>query len=239
MCTVTTFVLIPGAGGAAWYWSRVIPLLHRAGREAIAIDLPADDESAGLPEYASLVHRAIDAAFSVNDTAGGPPDVRDDLVIVGQSLGGFTAARVAAERPVRAVVFVNAMIPAPGESAGAWWANVGQEQASREAAERGGYSAEFDEEAWFLHDVDPLVAAEGEPYQRPEAGTAFEATWDVDAWPDVPVHVVAGRDDRLFPVALQQRMARERLGVEAAVLPGGHLMALSQPTELANHLLSL
>jgi hypothetical protein len=44
---MTTFVLIPGAGGAAWYWHRVVPLIERAGHEAIAVDLPAEDESAG------------------------------------------------------------------------------------------------------------------------------------------------------------------------------------------------
>ncbi len=33
------FVLIPGAGGAAWYWHRVVPLLQEAGHEAIAVDL--------------------------------------------------------------------------------------------------------------------------------------------------------------------------------------------------------
>jgi pimeloyl-ACP methyl ester carboxylesterase len=44
-----TFVLIPGAGGAAWYWHRVVPLLQAAGHDAIAVDLPADDPAAGLP----------------------------------------------------------------------------------------------------------------------------------------------------------------------------------------------
>jgi hypothetical protein len=34
-------------------------------------------------------------------------------------------------------------------------------------------------------------------------------------------------------------VARDRLGVEADVLPGGHLMALSYPTELAGYLLDL
>jgi pimeloyl-ACP methyl ester carboxylesterase len=47
------------------------------------------------------------------------------------------------------------------------------------------------------------------------------------------VHVVAGRDDRFFPLELQQRVARERLGVEPVVVPGGHLAALSHPDELA------
>ena len=56
---MTTFILIPGAGGAAWYWSRVAPLLTAAGHEAIAVDLPADDPAAGLSAYADLVVDAI------------------------------------------------------------------------------------------------------------------------------------------------------------------------------------
>jgi pimeloyl-ACP methyl ester carboxylesterase len=52
---VTSFVLIPGAGGSAWYWHLVVPLLREAGHEAIAVDLPGDDETAALPEYADLV----------------------------------------------------------------------------------------------------------------------------------------------------------------------------------------
>src|ERR1700743_2862555 len=104
-----TFVLIPGAGGAAWYWHRVAPLLQEAGHEAIAVDLPGDDPTAGLPEYARLVASAIDS--------------RDNVVLVAMSLGGFTAPLVAAEHPVSAMVFVNAMIPRPGETPGAWWDN--------------------------------------------------------------------------------------------------------------------
>jgi hypothetical protein len=38
-----TFALIPGAGGAAWYWHRVVPLLRMAGPEAVAAHLPGDD----------------------------------------------------------------------------------------------------------------------------------------------------------------------------------------------------
>jgi pimeloyl-ACP methyl ester carboxylesterase len=46
---VSTFVLIPGAGGTASFWSRVTPLLEAGGHQAIAVDLPGADESAGLP----------------------------------------------------------------------------------------------------------------------------------------------------------------------------------------------
>jgi pimeloyl-ACP methyl ester carboxylesterase len=75
---VTGFVLIPGAGGAAWYWSYVVERLHAAGHDATAVDLPADDETAGLDDYTEITLSTI----------GGRPDV----VVVAQSLGGFTAA---------------------------------------------------------------------------------------------------------------------------------------------------
>jgi pimeloyl-ACP methyl ester carboxylesterase len=94
---MTTFVLIPGAGGSTWYWHRVVPLLQDAGHQAVAVDLPADDDQAGLPDYTARVVDAI---------AG-----HEDVVLVAQSLGGFTAPLVATKVPVRAMVLLNAMVP--------------------------------------------------------------------------------------------------------------------------------
>jgi pimeloyl-ACP methyl ester carboxylesterase len=228
MFTVTTFVLVPGAGGAAWYWHRVVPLLIEAGHEAIALDLPADDPASGLPEYARLISDAVGS--------------RSDVVLVAQSLGGFSATQAAAsgEHPgLRALVFVNAMIPDPGETAGDWWTHVDQEKALRAAAEAGGWPAEFDLETHFTHDVPPEVLASGADHQRDETDTAFAAPCDFTEWPPITIRVVAGRDDRFFPVAFQQCVARKRLGIEADVLPGGHLMALSRPAELADYLVSV
>jgi pimeloyl-ACP methyl ester carboxylesterase len=218
-----TFVLIPGAGGAAWYWHRVVPLLRQAGCEAIAVDLPGDDPAAGLPEYASVIASAIGE--------------RDDVVLVAQSLGGFSAPLVAAKVPVRSIVLVNPMIPVPGETPGAWWGNTGSAQARVAAAGQGGYSPEFDEAVYFLHDVPAEVVASGEQHQRPEVDAVFGSVCDFAAWPGVPIRVVAGADDRFFPVAFQRKLARERLGMEADVLPGGHLIALARPAEVAGYLL--
>jgi pimeloyl-ACP methyl ester carboxylesterase len=50
--------------------------------------------------------------------------------------------------------------------------------------------------------------------------------------------VIAGRDDRFFPIDFQRRVARERLQATVEELPGGHLLALSNPRGLANLLLS-
>ncbi len=160
------------------------------------------------------------------------------MVLVAQSLGGFTAPLVAAKIPVASMVFVNAMIPLPGETPGAWWDNTGWAQARVTAAERGGYGTEFDLAVYFLHDVPAEIAAAGEPYQRPEADAVFGSVCDFGAWPQVPIRVVAGADDRFFPVEFQRGLARERLGLEAEILPGGHLIALSQPAGLARYLLS-
>jgi hypothetical protein len=158
---MSTFVMIPGAGGAAWYWHRVVPLLQGEGHEALAVDLPGDDDLAGLPEYTRQVVNAIGD--------------RGDVVIVAQSLGGFTAPLVASQVPVDALVFVNAMIPSPGETPGGWWDNTGWLQAFEAAARQGSYGTQFDPLVHFLHDVPPQVAAEGEPHQRPEADTAFRS----------------------------------------------------------------
>jgi pimeloyl-ACP methyl ester carboxylesterase len=217
---VTRFVLIPGAGGVAWYWSRVLPLLAADGHEAVAVDLPGDDESAGLAEYAKLVLQVA----------------RDGDVIVAQSLGGFTAPLVCQHIEAGALVFVNAMIPVPGETPGEWGDAVDSGAARIAAAEANGYSTDFDLETYFLHDVAPEVAAEGEPYQRPEADVVFASRCDFAAWPSAPIHALAGAGDRLFPVEFQRRVARDRLGIDADVLPGGHLIALADPRGVADYL---
>ena len=54
----------------------------------------------------------------------------------------------------------------------------------------------------------------------------------------MPTTVLAGREDRLFPFDFQVRVAQERLDLEVEPLPGGHLVALSQPTALADRLLA-
>lgn len=221
---MTSFVLVPGAGGAAWYWHRVVPLLQEVCA-AIPVDLPGDDETAGLPEYAQAVVDAI-----------GP---RHDVVLVAQSLGGFVAPLVAARAPVAELVLVNAMIPLPGETPGAWWDNTGWAQARIAAATDGGYTPEFDEPVYFLHDVPPAVVQAGAKHQRAEADAVFASVCDVPHWPDVSTHVVAGAGDRFFPVHFQKQLAQERLGIRADVLPGGHLIALSQPESLASYLLKL
>ena len=143
-----TYALVPGAGGAAWYWHRVEAELRRRGRDVVAVDLPADDDAAGLAEYADAV---------VNAVVG-----RADVVLVAQSMAGFTAPLVCERRPVSLLVLVNAMIPAPAETPGEWWANTGQAEAMRENDLREGRPADagFDVFTHFLHDLPQRIIEE-------------------------------------------------------------------------------
>jgi pimeloyl-ACP methyl ester carboxylesterase len=215
---VSTFVLIPGAGGAGWYWHRVTPLLEAAGHRAIAVDLPADDPHAGLTAYAEIVAAAAQGAR--------------DLVLVAQSMGAFTALPAAERLEPQRLVLVNAMIPNPGETAGEWWEATGSEAARRTAARENGYGEEFDLDTYFLHDVPPEVAAGGADHQRDEVEIAFEEPCVFARWPEATT-IVAGAGDRFFPLEFQRRVALERTGRDVVTVPGGHLCSLSRPEELA------
>ena len=215
---MAAFVLLPGAGGAASYWSRVRPALERHGHHVVAVDLPGPDPTAGLPEYADAVVAAAQGLSRV--------------VLVAQSLGGFTAPMAAQRLPVEALVLVNAMIPLPGETPGQWWDATGAVHAREAAAARGGYG-EFDVATYFLHDVDTTGLADD---QREESDAAFASVCAFTSWPD-DIRVLTGADDRFFPADFQARVAEERLGVEVDVRPGGHLIALARPELVADYLL--
>jgi pimeloyl-ACP methyl ester carboxylesterase len=221
---MASFVLVPGAGGMAWYWHRVVPLIRAAGHEAIAVDLPGDDNDAGLARYAEIVIRAVAE--------------RSGVILVAQSLAGFTAPLVCARAPVRMAVFVNAMIPKPGETAGAWWEATGAVEAREQAAAHRGYATEFDVATYFLHDVPPDVLRTGPEPPREEAEAVFGERCCFERWPDIPIHVLAASDDRFFPIDFQRRVARERLGTKVEEIRGGHLVALSNPEGLTERLLA-
>ena len=224
-----SFILIPGAGGRAWYWHLVAPKLQEGGHEPIAVTLPAADDRAGLPEYAETIVHAI-----------GNRDLKH-VVLVAQSLAGFTLPLVCEKLRVAMLVLVNGMIPNPGETPGEWWGNTGHRAAKRRQNVRDGRSADapFDPLIDFFHDVpQPVIDdawAQGEPLQ---SDSVFSSPCHFRTWPTVPTRVLVGRDDRFFPAEFQQRVARKRLGISGDEIPGGHLVALSQPAELSRRLIA-
>lgn len=222
---VATYVLVPGAGGMASFWGPVRRELEARGHASVAVDLPADDPGKGLPDYVDAI---VAAAAGL-----------DEVVLVGQSLGGFSASWAADRLPTSRIVLLNAMIPLPGETAGEWWGATGWFEARRDHDIRQGRDpdANFDDETYFLHDV-PADVLEDLGDQRDQTDAVFAAPWGLDSWPDVATTVLVAEDDRFFPFSFQQRVARERLGIEAVEVPGGHLAALSHPAEVTDAIVS-
>jgi pimeloyl-ACP methyl ester carboxylesterase len=205
---MNAFALIHGGGSSAWDWHLVAPELQKRGHETIAVDLPTEDDSAGWWDYADTVVEAVGD--------------RRDVVVVGHSMGGFTAPLVCARRPVELLVFVAGMVPAPGESFNDWWTNTRYEESG--------------EEDVFYHDVPPELATQARSAGRGQAEKVLGEPWPLERLPDVPTRYLLCRDDRMFPAEWARRHARERLGIEADEMDGGHYIALSKPAELAERL---
>ncbi len=222
---MATFALIPGGGGDPWEWHRLVEALDALGHEAIAVRLPAEDDSAGWSEYADAVLEALGD--------------REDIVLVAQSMGGFTAPIVCGRLEVELLVMQNAMIPAPRETFNEWWSNTGSGPARREYHASIGLAPgdADDDAAIYYHDLPAEVRGEAMSRRwQDQSMTPLDEPWPLQAWPDVPTRVLAGRHDRMFPLEFQRRIARQRLDLEVDEIDGGHMVAMSNPNELARRL---
>ncbi|MFI6393674.1 alpha/beta fold hydrolase [Nonomuraea sp. NPDC050547] len=218
----STFVLIHGGGDVGWSWHLVEAELRARGHDVLAPDLPGDDESKTLADYADAVIEAVGD--------------RRNLVVVGHSFGAFTAPLVADRLPVDALVLLAGMIPSPGESPDDWWANTGYRSAAEEQAKLdGGLTGNADPYVSFYHDVPRELAREALGKERAHpSSTASAAPWPLAAWPDVPTRFVLCAEDRVFPPEFMRRLAADRLGIVPDEIAGSHCVALSRPKQVAD-----
>lgn len=224
---MATFALVPGGGGDPWEWHRLVPELNARGHEAIAVRLPAEDDAAGWSEYVDTVIETLED--------------RDEVVIVAESMGAFTAPIVCVRREVELLVMLNAMIPVPGETFTAWWSNTGSGPARREYHATIGVAPEDadDDAVIYYHDLPAEIRAEAMTREwQDQSMTPLDEPWPLQTWPEVPTRVLAGRDDRMFPLEFQRRVARQRLGLEVDEIDGGHMVAMSNPAALADRLVA-
>jgi alpha-beta hydrolase superfamily lysophospholipase len=224
---VALFVLVHGAWHGAWCWERFAPELRNRGHDVLALDLPTDDVSAGCVRYAEIVADAIS-------------DSGHEVVLLGHSLAGLTIPLVAARRPVSRLVFLSAFIPVPGSSL------IDQLHEDPSILSEGFDGAPAHDELgrsyWddlelarrqLFSSCDEDLAAAAAARLRVQARAPLVEPCPRDALPDVPAVYVLGNDDAVVRPAWSQRAARERLGVDAAELDGGHALFLSHPAELA------
>jgi pimeloyl-ACP methyl ester carboxylesterase len=218
--------LVHGSYHGAWCWDFLRPELERLGHRVIAIDLPISDPALGAANYAKAVDDALE------------PD--SEPMLVGHSMAGLVIPLVAARRPVRRLVFLAAFLPSPGRSAG--------EQRATEAIDgrippRTAEWTDLGNDVWmvgpntateiFFQDAPPAVARWATKRLRPQAYRVLTETTPLTAWPAVESRSIVCRDDRAINPEWVRLAARERLGIEAIEIGGGHSPFLTRPAELA------
>src|SRR3954453_20275558 len=229
--SMTTFALIHGGAHGGWCWEQLVPELVKRGHEAVAPDLPIDDEQAGTADWADVVVAALD------DTGRS-----DDVVVVGHSLGGLCTPVVAAQRPVRRMVFLGALVPQPGRPFADYLAE--HPEVLRYAADQTApdASVELSSETvvipWevarhnFYQDLDEDVAERAWARLRPNAMPAFTEPCPLTEWPAVPSTYILMRDDNSVNPEWSRTVAAE-ISADLIELPGGHSPFYARPDELA------
>lgn len=218
--------LVHGSYHGAWCWDFLTPELERLGHRVVTMTLPISDPSLGAADYAKTVEAALD-----------PKTVP---VLVGHSMAGLVIPLVASRRPIKRMVFLASFLPSPGKSA--------NDQRTTQAidgrvAPRTAEWTDLGDDVWmvgpntatelFFHDAPAAVARWATKRLRPQAYRVMSETTPLTTWPDVESRSIVCRDDRAVNPAWVRTAARERLGIDAIELGGGHSPFLTRPAELA------
>ncbi|MFC5929097.1 alpha/beta hydrolase [Cryobacterium melibiosiphilum] len=210
---MATFALIHGGGSTAWDWHLVAPLLEQAGHDVVAVDRPIEDENALLEDHVAAVTTAVGS--------------REQVIVVGHSLGGITAPLAAAALHADGLVYLSGMIPLPGETFGDWWTNTGHDREN----------VSDDPTVSFFTGVPDDLARAARAHERDQQGKWMSRPWPAERHPSIPTCAILCRDDRFFPAAFMARQIRDRLGIEPVDIPGGHYAVLSEPAAVAGALI--
>lgn len=232
-------ILVHGAYHGGWCWERAVDALAARGIAAAAPDLPGHGRDPGwladqsMDNYAARVIEQIDAAPA-------------PVVLVGHSLGGVTIRVAAQARPdkVRKLIYLTALIPAPGErvtdllradtGSHAETVKVEVEGMSALAMKAGNLAAAF------YQDVDARTLAWAEDRVQLQSPEPFRYRLDADAPPlGVPAAAIVCRNDKAISAAHQRTMA-VRAGCDPIIeMDCGHSPFAADPDGLAARLAEL
>ncbi len=215
-----TIVLEHGAWADGSSWSGVVSRLQKDG---YTVDVPpnplrgVDTDSAYLASYLA--------------TVPGP------IVLVGHSYGGFVTTNAATgNKNVKALVYVDAFIPAQGDTVNGLTAQFPGSQIAPSALNfvpsANGVVDAYIQPAQFhnilANDLSARQSAELAATQRPLAASTLDEMSGAPAWTSIPSWAVIGTADHAIPPAAQEFMAH-RAHASITKVNASHLSLISQP----------
>ena len=231
---MSTFVLVHGAWGGAWIWRRVIGPLRAAGHEVHAVTLTGDGERAHLRR------RDISLADHIADVIGlVEAEELSDIVLVGHSYGGMviTGAADALGGRIRQLVYVDAMVPVPGEG----W---GQGHPPEIVQARMALAAQHDNALPPPDPKDFQIGGADRDWllrrQVPHPFGMYRVPLDFDGqrWARVPRTFVDCNRPAYPTIDAMRKRVREQPGWRVVEIATGHCPMVSTPAELTVHLLA-
>jgi pimeloyl-ACP methyl ester carboxylesterase len=224
----TTFIFVHGAFGSPAELAPAVPYLESRGHCVVNVDLPSERPDATLDDYADAVCRAM-------ESTSGP------RILVAHSAGGATIPLVAARIAVGRLVFVAAVVPAPGQSI---YEAVGpdtQAAIMSVSTDNGDGTRSFDFD--LLASMAPPEQREAylaflRATQRKQGMQAVNQPWPGTGIPDVPRTYVLCTEDQIIPPERQRAFAAS-LGITPIEIASEHSIFAMKPQELAGILDSL
>ncbi|MCU0920830.1 MAG: alpha/beta hydrolase [Burkholderiaceae bacterium] len=235
--TKPPLVLVHGAWGGGWVWRRVLAPLRAAGHEVHALTLTGDGERAHLrtPDIGLQTH--------IDDVLGLVlAEELQDAVLVGHSYGGMVitgaAAALLAREParVRSLVYVDAMVPMPGEG----WGDTHPPEvvaARRAAAAAHGNALPPPDPRDFGLDGDDADWLRRRHVPHPFGMYRVPLHYDGALVESLPRLFIDCTQPAYPTIDAMRRRVRQQPGWQVVEMACGHFPMLQQPEALVRHVL--
>ena len=213
-----TIVLVHGAFADASGWQDVVLLLQEEGYKVVAVQ----NALASLAGDVESTKRVIEAQ-------AGP------VVAVGHSYGGAVISAAAAGNPnVKALVYIAAFAPEPGEPVGAFLEKYPSDLGTALVPDRAGFvtidAAKYHDV--FAGDLPRRQTRAMAVAQKPIFGKIFEQSSQQAAWTTTPSWYLVAQQDRALSPELQ-RFYATRIKARTTELKSSHLPFISEPRQVA------
>jgi pimeloyl-ACP methyl ester carboxylesterase len=220
--TNMNIVLVHGTYVDGSSWSKVIPILQKAGHKVIAVQLPLHS----LADDVATVKRAIDLI--------GTP-----VLLVGHSYGGFVITNAAYNNPnVKGLVYVAAIAPKEGQSLSNFL-DFSKFPKGFLVFDNGGFvyvNPKLFGQA-LAQDTDPAEAKVLAAEQKPFSKSILAEKSGPPAWKQLPSWYQVSENDHAIPPDAE-RMFAKQINATTISLPSSHASPLSHPKEVAQLILN-